>query len=93
MNLVEFNSAPSDIIRRQLEACVSIPTFASAVLNQRPYQTRAELFETAEVHTGTWTPDEVAMALRDEFDPRIEDKKYLAAKSLTRLQRLVNADL
>lgn len=92
MNLVEFNSAPTDVIRTQLEACVSIPTFAIAVLNQRPYQRRAELFEAAEVHASTWTPNEVAMALRDEFDPRIEDRKYLAAKSLTMLQRLVSTD-
>ena len=81
MNIQEFNATPSTDLAPHLAACVSIPTFSSAVLNQRPYTNREHLLEAAQANINTWTNDDVTAAL--SHHPRIGEKKASANLSET----------
>lgn len=73
MNIQEFNATPSAELAPHLAACVSIPAFSSAVLNQRPYVNRAHLLEAAQANINIWTDEDVTTAL--SHHPRIGEKK------------------
>ncbi|GGH65799.1 2-oxo-4-hydroxy-4-carboxy-5-ureidoimidazoline decarboxylase [Rothia aerolata] len=73
MNLKEFNETSSADLQPHLKACVSIPAFSHALINQRPYLNRQDLLETAKANIATWSAEEVTEALSQH--PRIGEKK------------------
>ncbi|EPG37438.1 2-oxo-4-hydroxy-4-carboxy-5-ureidoimidazoline decarboxylase [Acinetobacter colistiniresistens] len=79
MQLETFNQLDSDAAQRVLQGCVHIPTWISELLQQRPYSSKAQLYQTALAHAQTWQWPEISAALAQH--PRIGEKKAAAVLS------------
>ncbi len=72
MTLDRFNAAPTDELTPRLLACCDVPSWAGAVLEQRPYDGTGELLEVADAAARRFTTDEVDRAL--QAHPRIGER-------------------
>ncbi|MGW7682499.1 2-oxo-4-hydroxy-4-carboxy-5-ureidoimidazoline decarboxylase [Kribbella sp. NPDC054772] len=72
MDLLEFNSAPTDRLRPELAACCDVPRWVDAILAKRPYGDVAALTAVADQALRELDDDEVDRAL--QAHPRIGDR-------------------
>ncbi|ENX33727.1 2-oxo-4-hydroxy-4-carboxy-5-ureidoimidazoline decarboxylase [Acinetobacter gyllenbergii] len=79
MQLETFNQLDSDAAKRVLQGCVHIPNWISELLQQRPYSSKEQLYQTALAQAQTWQWPEISAALAQH--PRIGEKKAAAVLS------------
>ncbi|MBK5645997.1 2-oxo-4-hydroxy-4-carboxy-5-ureidoimidazoline decarboxylase [Acinetobacter proteolyticus] len=79
MQLETFNQLDSGEAQRILQGCVHIPTWISELLQQRPYSSKEQLYQTALAQAQTWQWPEISAALSQH--PRIGEKKAAAVLS------------
>lgn len=93
MDLALFNTAPSDAVRRELEACCDVPRWVDAILAARPYADTVTALQTADAAARVFTEAEVDRALAAH--PRIGERaagKSTEAKWSRREQSSVSTD-
>ena len=73
VHLSHFNSADSKEILSLLHACVHIPSWCNAIVQQRPFISIDALLDVARQQSQTWTWAEIEEALATH--PKIGEKK------------------
>lgn len=79
MQLETFNQLGTVEASQVLQSCVHIPTWMSKLLQQRPYLSIEQFYQTATEQAQTWQWPEISAAL--EQHPRIGEKKAAAVLS------------
>ncbi|MBP2215177.1 2-oxo-4-hydroxy-4-carboxy-5-ureidoimidazoline decarboxylase [Arthrobacter sp. CAN_C5] len=72
MRLSDFNSAPSTAAAAFLGPCADVPRWITAIVEARPYATRADLLAHAADAAPAWTEAELDRAL--QHHPRIGER-------------------
>lgn len=72
MRIEEFNALPAEAAVEVVAPCVAIPSFATAIAEERPYPDVAALLAAAREQAAGWTDAEVEAALADH--PRIGER-------------------
>jgi 2-oxo-4-hydroxy-4-carboxy-5-ureidoimidazoline decarboxylase len=70
--LAEFNSAPAEVLRPRLLACLGVGRWVEAILAGRPYAARSVVFDTADLAARDLDDAELASALAGH--PRIGER-------------------
>ncbi|CAM4421510.1 OHCU decarboxylase [Acinetobacter dispersus] len=79
MQLETFNQLDTVEASQVLQSCVHIPTWMSELLQQRPYLSIEQFYQTATEQAQTWQWPEISAALAQH--PRIGEKKAAAVLS------------
>jgi len=79
MNLEQFNLLKDEQAIEALKSCVHIQSWIQTILQQRPFISTEELYQTASLQAQTWKWSEISQALA--LHPRIGEKKAAIALS------------
>ena len=79
MQLSTFNHAPEQELHQLLKQLVHIDAWAHSLQQQRPFQSKADVLQTAADLADIWTWDDIEAALATH--PRIGEKRAKAALS------------